>query len=82
MYLQDVPDDSTLIRWANLIQPKTLETFNLRVVQLALERKVTRGRELQTDGAVVEAIIRPPSDSCLLADSFRVLAPEREASGQ
>ena len=74
MYLQDVPDDMTLIRRANLIQPKTLETFNQRVVQLALERKVTQGRELQTDGTVVEVNIRPPSDSCLLADSFRVLA--------
>jgi hypothetical protein len=74
MYLQDVPDDSTLIRRANLIQPKTLETFNQQVLQLALERKVTQGRELRTNDTVVEANIRPPSDSCLLADSVRVLA--------
>jgi IS5 family transposase len=74
VYLQDVPDDTTLIRWANLIQPKTLETFNQRVVQLAVERKVTKGRKLRTDGTVVEANIRPPSDSRLLADSVRVLA--------
>ena len=74
VYLQEVPDDTTLIRWANLIQPKTLETFNQRVVQLAMERKVTKGRQLRTDGTVVEANIRPPSDSRLLADSVRVLA--------
>ena len=74
VYLQDVPDDTTLIRWANLIQPKTLETFNQRVMQLAVERKVTKGRKLRTDGTVVEANIRPPSDSRLLADSVRVLA--------
>jgi len=73
VYLQDVPDDTTLIRWANLIQPKTLETFNQRVVQLAVERKVTKGRKLRTDGTVVETNIRPPSDSRLLADSVRVL---------
>ena len=74
VYLQDVPDDTTLIRWANLIQPKTLETFNERVVQLAVERKVTKGRKLRTDGTVVETNIRPPSDSRLLADSVRILA--------
>ena len=74
VYLQDVPDDTTLMRWANLIQPKTLETFNQRVVQLAVERKVTKGRKLRTDGTVVETNIRPPRDSRLLADSVRVLA--------
>ncbi len=74
VYLNEVPDDTTLIRWANLIQPKTLENFNQRIMQLAVERKVTRGRRLRTDGTVVESNIRPPSDSRLLADSVRVLA--------
>jgi len=74
VYLHGVPDDTTLIRWANLIQPKTLEKFNQRITQLAIERKVTRGRKLRTDGTVVESNIRPPSDSRLLADSVRVLA--------
>lgn len=74
VYLNDVPDDTTLIRWANLIQPKTLEKFNERIIQLAVERKVTRGRKLRTDGTVVESNIRPPSDSRLLADGVRVLA--------
>jgi len=74
VYLHDVPVDTTLLRWANLIQPKTLEQFNQRIVQLAVERKVTCGRKLRTDGTVVESNIRPPSDSRLLADSVRVLA--------
>jgi transposase, IS5 family len=74
VYLNAVPDDTTLIRWANLIQPKTLEKFNQRITQLAIERKVTRGRKLRTDGTVVESNIRPPSDGRLLADSVRVLA--------
>jgi IS5 family transposase len=73
VYLQDVPDDTTLIRWAGLIQPKTLERFNQRVTQLAAQLKVTRGRKLRTDGTVVETNIHPPSDSSLLADSVRVL---------
>ncbi len=74
VYFNEVPDDTTLIRWANVIQPKTLEKFNERVVQLAVERKVTRGRKLRTDGTVVESHIRPPSDNRLLADGVRVLA--------
>jgi transposase, IS5 family len=74
VYLNAVPDDTTLIRWANLIQPKTLEKFNERIVQLAIERKVTRGRKMRTDGTVVESNVRPPSDGRLLSDSVRVLA--------
>ena len=74
VYLNSVPDDTTLIRWANLIQPKTLEKFNQRITHLAIEHKVTRGRKLRTDGTVVESNIRSPSDSRLLADSVRVLA--------
>jgi len=74
VYLQKVPDDTTLIRWANLIQPTTLENFNQRIIQLAIAGKVTSGRKLRTDGTVVEANIRHPSDNRLLADSVRVLA--------
>lgn len=73
VYLHDVPDDTTLIRWAGLIQPETLEQFNRRLTELAAQLKVTRGRKLRTDGTVVETNIHPPSDSSLLADSVRVL---------
>ena len=73
VYLQDVPDDTTLIRWAALIQPETLEQFNSRLTELASQLKVARGRKLRTDGTVVETNIHPPSDSSLLADSVRVL---------
>ena len=74
VFLHDVPDEKTLIRWAHVIQPKTLEKFNERIMQLAIERKVTKGRTLRTDGTVVESNIHPPSDSRLLADGVRVLA--------
>ncbi len=73
VYLYPVPDDTTLIRWAGLFQPGTLEQFNERLTQLATQLKVTRGRKLRTDGTVVETNIHPPSDSSLLADSVRVL---------
>jgi transposase, IS5 family len=73
VYFQAVPDDTTLIRWAGLIQPETLERFNHRLTQLATQLKVTKGRKLRTDGTVVETNIHHPSDSSLLADSVRVL---------
>jgi len=74
VYLQKVPDDTTLIRLANVIQSKTLEKFNERITQMAVEHKVTKGRKLRTDGTVVETNIHAPSDSRQLADSVRVLA--------
>ncbi|HLE90275.1 MAG TPA: ISNCY family transposase [Anaerolineales bacterium] len=73
VYLNEVPDDTTLIRWAALIQPGTLEQFNQRLTELATQLKVTKGRKLRTDGTVVETNIHPPSDSSLLGDSVRVL---------
>jgi IS5 family transposase len=73
IYFKEVPDDTTLIRWAGLIQPETLERFNQRLTQLATQLKVTKGRKLRTDGTVVETNIHHPSDSSLLADSVRVL---------
>jgi IS5 family transposase len=73
VYFNEVPDDTTLIRWAGLILPKTLEQFNRRLTQLATQLKVTKGRKMRTDGTVVETNIHHPSDSSLLADSVRVL---------
>jgi IS5 family transposase len=73
VYFGNVPDDTTLIRWANLIEADTLVAYNQRVTQLASELKVTRGRKLRTDGTVVESNIHAPSDSRLLADSVRVI---------
>src|SRR5687767_7384013 len=35
VYLKPVPDDTTLLRWANLIEPATLAALNDRVVALA-----------------------------------------------
>jgi hypothetical protein len=36
VYLEPVPDDPTLLRWANLLGPATLAALNERVVALAL----------------------------------------------
>ena len=73
VYLKAVPDHTTLCKWANLIQPQTLEAFNGRMMTLAMESKLTRGRKLRMDGTVVETTIHHPTDSSLLADSVRVI---------
>ncbi len=74
VYLEPVPDDSTLIRWANQVGPKTIEQINDRVVELARSLKVTRGRKLRTDSTVVETNIHHPTDSKTLSDGVRVLS--------
>ena len=74
LYLQSAPDDTTLIRWANLIGPKTVAALNDRTVELARALKVTRGRKLRTDGTVVETNIHHPTDDTLLADGVRVVS--------
>ncbi len=73
VYLEKVPDDTTLIRWANLIQPTTLQGLLDHVVELARQLKVTKGRKLRIDGTVVETNIHHPTDSTLLQDGVRVL---------
>jgi IS5 family transposase len=74
LYLNPVPDDTTLMRWAKLIRPAALEQFNAHITHLATELTVTHGHQLRTDGTVVETNIHPPSDSRQLADSVRMLA--------
>jgi IS5 family transposase len=74
VYLKRVPDDTTLIRWANLIQDETLKQINERITRIAVEEKISKGKKLRTDGTVVETNIHLPSDNRQLADSVRVLA--------
>jgi IS5 family transposase len=74
LYWAPVPDDTTLIRWANTLQPETLHALNDRVVQLAVQAKVTKGRKLRLDATCVQTEIHHPTDSGLLVDSVRVLS--------
>jgi IS5 family transposase len=74
LYLEPVPDDTTLIRWASLIGPETVAALNDRVVALARSLKVTRGRKLRIDATVVETNIHHPTDSRILGDGVRVVS--------
>jgi transposase, IS5 family len=61
VYLKKVPDDTTLLRLAQVIAPATLAALNERVVALARQLAVTRGRKLRLDSTVVETTILTPA---------------------
>jgi hypothetical protein len=52
VYAQKPPDDTTLIGWANLSQPDTLQQLLDHVAELARQHHVTRGRKLRLDSTV------------------------------
>jgi transposase, IS5 family len=68
-----VPDAKTLIRLAHVLDGPTLKRLLERLVAVAGERRVVRGRRLRVDTTVVETNIHYPTDSTLLADGVRVL---------
>src|SRR2546427_7209765 len=74
LYWAPVPDDTTLLRWANTLQPETLHALNDRVVHLSVQARVTKGRKLRLDATCVQTNIHHPTDSGLLVDSVRVLS--------
>jgi transposase, IS5 family len=71
---EPMPHHTTLMRWANLLQPETMHRLLDRVTELARSLKVTRGRKLRIDSTVVATAIHYPTDSTLLADGVRVLS--------
>lgn len=68
-----VPDEKTLIRLAQAVGPEVCQQIQERLVALARERKVVRGRRLRVDTTVVETNIHHPTDSTLLGDGVRVI---------
>lgn len=72
VYVQAVPDQSTLNRWARLIRPATLQGLLAHVLRVATRLQVTQGCKLRTDGTVVETDIHHRSESTLLNDGVRV----------
>src|SRR5262245_9938342 len=71
--LAPAPDETTLLRWAALVRPETLDALLDHVVALARQLKVTRGRKLRVDSTVVQTPIHHPTDSSLLVDGVRML---------
>lgn len=68
-----VPDAKTILKIARALGPDVIQQVHARVVALAVERNVTKGRRLRVDTTVVETNAHYPTDSTLLHDSVRVL---------
>jgi transposase, IS5 family len=70
---QKVPDAKTLGKLAIALGPQVIEQIHRRVVAIACEKQIIRGRRLRVDTTVVETDIHYPTDSSLLGDGVRVL---------
>ena len=71
--MEKVPDAKTLVRWGQAVGPEAIRELHDRLVAIAQERKVIRGRKMRVDTTVVESNIHYPTDSSLLHDGTRVL---------
>jgi IS5 family transposase len=70
---EKVPDAKTLGRLVQALGPAVIQQVHQRLVAIAQEKKVVRGRKLRLDTTVVERDIHYPTDSSLLSDGARVL---------
>src|SRR5215510_1623923 len=70
---EKVPDAKTLARLGQVLGPKVIGELHERLMELAREHKVVRGRKMRVDTTVVETNIHYPTDSSLLGDGVRVL---------
>jgi IS5 family transposase len=74
-----VPDAKTLGRIARALGPEIIEQLHQRVVAIAHEQQIVKGRKLRLDTTVVETDIHHPTDSSLLGDGVRVLTHAMKA---
>ena len=72
--LEPVPDDTTRLRWAHMLEPETLAALKDHVVAWARALQVTRGRTLRVDSLVVATHIPHPTESRLVGDGVHVLS--------
>ena len=70
---EKVPDAKTLARLGQAIGPEVIQELHERVIMLARERGVVKGRRMRVDTTVVETNIHYPTDGGLLGDGARVL---------
>lgn len=67
------PDSKTMGRWGLALGPEGIEKIHARIVGIAQENQVVKGRKMRLDTTVVETNIHYPTDSNLLGDGVRVL---------
>ena len=73
VYFERVPDAKTLIRLSAVIGPEGIEAIHQRLIDMAKETGLIKGRRARVDTTVVETNISYPADSQLLADRMRVV---------
>jgi IS5 family transposase len=73
VYFERVPDAKTLIRLSAVVGAEGVDAIHRRLVEMAREHGLIKGRCARVDTTVVETNIRYPSDSRLLQDGVRVL---------
>lgn len=71
--LNKVPDAKTMARIAQALCGEVIAQLHERLVALAQEHGVVKGRKMRVDTTVVETNIHYPTDSGLLGDGSRVL---------
>jgi transposase, IS5 family len=71
--LGKVPDAKTMARIAQAVGGEVVAKLHERLVRLAEEKGVVRGRKMRVDTTVVETNIHYPTDSSMLGDGARVL---------
>jgi len=71
--LNKVPDAKTMARIAQALGGEVVAQLHERLVALAQEHGVVKGRKMRVDTTVVETNIHYPTDSGLLGDGARVL---------
>ena len=76
------PDAKTMGRWGLALKPEEIEKIHERVVGIAQERQVVKGRKMRLDTTVVETNIHYPTDSNLLGDGVRVLIRAMKRIGE
>jgi len=68
------PDHTIFCRSFAVLNPSVTEKIHERVVGLARQKGVAKGRHLRTDTTAVESNVHYPTDSSLLGDGIRVLS--------
>jgi IS5 family transposase len=80
--VEKVPDAKTLVRLGQAIGGDAIRELHDRIVALAQERGLVRGRKMRVDTTVVETNVHYPTDSGLLNDGARVLTRTMKAIEQ
>jgi len=77
-----VPDAKSMGRWGLALGPEEVNKIHERVVEIAREKQVVKGRKMRLDTTVVETNIHYPTDSNLLGDGVRVLIRAMKRIGE